>query len=101
MDAATRCAFSRSKASQSRRGGEFPYSDKEAGVDFSSLPRYPGRTDADPSQRERLVDRDRDRAERADMLLVWLVVGLLALGVLVALFFWLAAAGPFFYPQLA
>jgi hypothetical protein len=70
-------------------------------VDFSSLPPWPGRTDAEPSQRERLVDSDRNRAKRTEMLVVWLVVGLLALGVLAALLFWLGTAWPFFYPQLA
>jgi hypothetical protein len=71
-------------------------------MDISSLPPYRGLANSEPSQRERLIDKDQFRAEQGEYLLIGFLIGLLLLGILAYLLFWLLSAGPFpFYPQLA
>jgi hypothetical protein len=68
-------------------------------VDYSSLPPYQGLTDPGPSQQERLADGDRARADAWEWALTFFVGGLLVLGILMFLLYFLV--GAFLYPQLA
>jgi hypothetical protein len=69
-------------------------------VDFSSLPPYQGLADPGPSQQERLADGDRVRADAWERALTWVLGGLLVLGILLFLLYFVMA-GALFYPQLA
>jgi len=70
-------------------------------MDISSLPSYRGLANFDPSQHERLIDKDHFKYEQGELLLVGLFVGLLVLGILTYLLSMLLPVLQVFRPPLA